>query len=229
METQGSGLPQGWHKARETQATAASWGAGWGPRLEQRMPGFSAQAGDGVMEKGGRVYTEGRGAAGGEQPTRAALFRALERAGRPGDAPPPHPAAPFIHALPQLHLSPKRSSFVRAPLPESAPPPSEVASLPSTGSPKSQGFWGPSVGFPFTLYHCLPSLGAFLHPGPKTFPSPPSQGRGARAQKRRTLSPSPLHQHSAPFSEAKEKQAQGELGWPSLIAASLLSKDQEGD
>lgn len=92
--------PQGWHKARETRPTAASWGAGWGPRLEQRMPGFSAQAGDGVMEKGGRVYTEGRGAAGGEQLTRAALFQALERVGQQGDAPHLHPAAPFIHALP---------------------------------------------------------------------------------------------------------------------------------
>lgn len=63
------------------------------------MPGFSAHSGDGVMEKGGRVYTEGRGAAGGEQLTRAALSRALERAGQQGDAP-LHPAAPFIHALP---------------------------------------------------------------------------------------------------------------------------------
>ena len=96
---QGSGLPQGWHKARETQATAASWGAGWGPRLEQRMPGFSAQAGDGVMEKGGRVYTEGRGAAGGEQPTRAALFQALEQAGQQGDAPPPPSGSP-LHPCP---------------------------------------------------------------------------------------------------------------------------------
>lgn len=64
------------------------------------MPGFSAQAGDGVMEKGGRVYTEGRGAVGREQPTRAALFQALEPVGQQGDAPPLHPAAPFIHALP---------------------------------------------------------------------------------------------------------------------------------
>lgn len=64
-------------------------GSRLGPRLEQRMPGFSAQAGDGVMEKGGRVYTEGRGAAGGEQPTRAALFGALKRAGQQGDVPPP--------------------------------------------------------------------------------------------------------------------------------------------
>lgn len=64
------------------------------------MPGFSsAHSGDGVMEKGGRVYTEGRGAAGGEQLTRAALFQALERAWQQGDAP-LHPAAPFIHALP---------------------------------------------------------------------------------------------------------------------------------
>lgn len=77
------------------------------------MPGYPTHSGDGVMEKGGRVYTEGRGAAGGEQLTRAALFQALERAWQRGDAP-FHPAAPSSVPSPQLHLISKRSSFVRA-------------------------------------------------------------------------------------------------------------------
>lgn len=89
-------------------------------RLERRMPGFSTHSGDGVMEKGGRVYTVGRGAAGGEQLTRAALFQALERAWQRGDAP-FHPAAPSSVPSPQLHLISKRRSFVRALSPSQLP------------------------------------------------------------------------------------------------------------
>lgn len=41
----------------------------------------------------------------------------------------------------------------------------------SSGPPKYQGLWVPSLGFPFTLrgYHHLQFFGPFLYPGLKTF------------------------------------------------------------
>lgn len=168
------------------------------------MPGFSAQAGDGVMEKGGRVYTGGRGAAAsGEQPTRAALFQTLGWAGRQGDAPHSIRQPPLSMSSPQLHLSTKRSSFVRATLPESAPPPRlrwhlrrrEVVSS-FLRYPKEPTHLGPYLGPLLLSDHCLQFLSPFLRLGFKTLPSPslPSQARGAKAQKwDEPLSPSSLH------------------------------------
>lgn len=160
-------------------------GAGWGPRLEQRMPRFSAQAGDGVMEKGGRVYTEGRGAAGGEQPTRAALFQALEPVGQQGDAPPPPSGSP-LHPCPPLNsTSALREAALYGPLSPSQPHlclrwhlgRREVFS-PSRRSPKEPSIWVPSLGCSFThcttFFHSLvPSSTPDLRPSP----SLPSQGR----------------------------------------------------
>ena len=169
VETQGSGLPRGWQEARETQPAVASWGAGWGPRPEQRMPGSSAQAGDGVMEKGGRVYTEGRGAAGGEPPTRAALFQALERASQQRDTPASIRQPPSSMPSPHLHLNLKRSSFVRARSRLISPlhlrwhlGRKEVRS-PSAGPPEAPWPLGPYFRVPFyTVCHCPQVLGPFL-------------------------------------------------------------------
>lgn len=202
METQGSGLPQGWQEARETQPAIASWGAGWGPRPEQRMPGSSAQTGDGVMEKGGRVYTEGRGAAGGEPPTRAALFQALERGKAAERHPRLHPAAPFIHALPSTPPQLEEKQLCKGRLSPGQPPPPEVASweerspfsLPQVPL-KYHGLWVPTLGFPFTLCttvfnSLVPSSAEDLGPSP----SLPSQDGETKVRNwDESLSPSSLH------------------------------------